>query len=144
MGCGIPLAKTGKELIVVPQVANRSVLEQLQDSKVTGGLFSLHKTLDRSRQRFWWPMLRRDIEKWIESCKPSEARTRAGNNLNAECQPVTVGVRFENVAGEILGPKMRNRDTGNKYILIITVYFTKCAITVPLSTITAVDLANAK
>ena len=55
-----------QELIVVPQVARRSVLEQLQDSKVTGGLFALHKLLDRTRQRFWWPMMRRDIDKGIK------------------------------------------------------------------------------
>ena len=60
-----------QELIVVPQVAKRSVLEQMHDSKVTGGHFALHKTLDRTRQRFWWPM-RRDIDKWIKSAKHTQ------------------------------------------------------------------------
>ena len=33
------------EIIAVPQVTKRSVLEQLRDSKVTGEHFALHKTL---------------------------------------------------------------------------------------------------
>ena len=132
-----------QELIVVPQVAKRSVLEQLHDSKVTGGHFALHKTLERTRQRFWWPMMRRDIDKWIKSCRPCAARSTAGRNLKAELPPITVGVRLAKVAANILGPVTRNRDTGNKYILVITDYFTKYVITVALSTITAADVAKA-
>ena len=41
-----------QKFTVVPQIAKRSVLEQLHDSKVTGWHFELHKTLDRTRQRF--------------------------------------------------------------------------------------------
>ena len=121
-----------QELIVVPLVAKSSVLEQLHDSKVTGGHFALHKILDRTRQRFWWPMMRRDIDKWIKSCKPCAARSIAGRNLKAELQPITLGLRFAKVAADILGPVTRNRDTGNKYIFVITDYFTKYVITVPL------------
>ena len=97
-----------QELIVVPQVAKRSVQEQLHDSKVTGEHFALHKTPDRTRQRFWWPMMRRDIDNWIKSCKPCAARSTAGRNLKAELQPITVGVRFAKVAADILGPVTRN------------------------------------
>ena len=41
-----------QEFIVVLQVAKRSLLEQLHDSRVTGGQFALHKTIDRTRRRF--------------------------------------------------------------------------------------------
>ena len=132
-----------QELIVVPQVAKRSVLEHLHDSKVTGGPFALHKTLDRTRQRFWWPMMRRDIDNWIKSCKPCAARSTAGRNLKAKLQPITVGVRFAKVAADILEPVTRNQDTGNNYLWVITDYFTKYVFTVPLSTITAADVAKA-
>ena len=79
-----------QELIVVPQVAMRSLIEHLHDSKLTGGHFALHKTLDRTRQRFWLPMMRRDIDNWIKSCKPCAARSTAGINWKIELQPVTV------------------------------------------------------
>ena len=47
-----------QEFIVVPQVAKRSVLEQLYDYKVTRAHFALHKTLNRTQQRFWRPLMR--------------------------------------------------------------------------------------
>ena len=87
--------------------------------------------------------MRRDIAKWIKSCQSCAARSPAGRNLKAKLQPITVGGRFLKVAANILGPVTRNRDTGNKYILAITDYFTKYVITVPLSTITAADVAKA-
>ena len=64
--CDNPCKDGYQELIVVPQVTKRSVLEQLHDSKVTGGHVALHKTLGRTRQRFWWPMMRRDIDNWTK------------------------------------------------------------------------------
>ena len=134
-----PVKDGYQELIVVKRI----VLEQLHDSKITGGHFALHKTLDRARQRYWWPMMRRDIDNWIKSFKPCAARSTAGRNLKAELQTITVGVRFAKVAADILGPVTRNRDTGNKYLLVINDYFIKYVITVPLSTITAADVAKA-
>ena len=93
-----------QELIVVSQVAKRSVLEQMNDSKPTRRLFAFHNTLDRTQQRFWWPMMRRDIDKGVKNCKPNAERSTMGRNLNAESQTVTVGVRFAKAAVDILGP----------------------------------------
>ena len=109
-----------QELIAVPQVVKRSVLEQLHDSKVTGGNLALLKALDRTRQRFLWPMMRRDIDNWIKICKLCAAQSTAGRNLKAELQPFTLRVRFAKVAADVLGPLKRNGDAGNKYFLVIT------------------------
>ena len=54
--------KTVKQL-VVPEVLREMVLEQMHDSKLSGGHFAFQKTLDRARQRFWWPKMRKDIER---------------------------------------------------------------------------------
>ena len=70
-----------QDLIAVPQDAKRKILEQLQDSKVTGGHFALRKTLDRTLQRFWWPMMRRDIDKCMKNCKSCAARSAVDRNL---------------------------------------------------------------
>ena len=122
----VPVKDGYQALIHVPQVASRRVLEQLHDSRVTWGHISLHKTLDRTRQWFWWPMMRRNIDKLIKNCKPCPADII----LKAQLQPVTVGVRFAKIAADILGPATRSQVTGSKYILAITDYFTKYVITV--------------
>ena len=109
-----------QELIAVPQVVKRSVLEQLHDSKVTGGNLAILKTLDGTRQWFLWPMMRRDVDNWIKSCKLCAARSTSGRNLKAELQPFILGVQFAKVAADILGPVKCNGETGNKYFLVIT------------------------
>ena len=43
---------------------------QQYDKPKSGGHMAVEKTLDRIRQRFWWPGMRQDMEKYIEVCKP--------------------------------------------------------------------------
>ena len=55
-------SNTTQKQLVVPQGFRETVLEKLHDSKLCGGHFAFQKTLDRARQRFWWPNMRKDIE----------------------------------------------------------------------------------
>ena len=72
-------SETRKQL-VVPQGLRETVLEQLHDSILSGGHFAIQKTLDRARQSFWWPIMRKDIEGKCENCILCQARTTAGKN----------------------------------------------------------------
>ena len=87
--------------------------------------------------------MRKDVDLWIKGCKECAARSTAGRKRIGDLQPIVVGIRFAKVAADILGPITRVRETGNKYILVLTDYFTKYVVTVPLSTITAADVAKA-
>lgn len=128
--------------LVVPYKARRDILEQLHSSKVSGGHFAVQKTLDRIRQRFWWPTMRKDIENKCRTCEPCAAR-RAGKFLRAELQPIIVGMRFHKVAADILGPVTKAKTSGAKFILVFTDYFTKYVVTVPLNGMTAEEVALA-
>ena len=50
---------TQKQL-AVPQALRETILEQLHNSKLSGGYFAFQKTLDSPRQRFWWANMRKD------------------------------------------------------------------------------------
>ena len=103
----------------------------------------VEKTLDRIRQRFWWPGMRQDVERYIEVCKPCVARRTHGKKLVAEVKPYIVGTRFHKVAADILGPVALTKDTSFKYILVMTDLFTKYVVTVPLANQTASSVAEA-
>ena len=45
------------------------------------GHFAFEKTLNRVKQRFWWPSMRLDIEKGLLWCLPCAARTTTGRKL---------------------------------------------------------------
>ena len=134
--------KTVKQL-VVPEVLREMVLEQMHDSKLSGGHFAFQKTLDRARQRFWWPKMRKDIERKCEHCKVCQARSTSGKKRKAPLQTINVGIRFSKVAADILGPVTKAKNSGAKYILALTDYFTKYVVCVPLASMTAEDVARA-
>ena len=138
-------AESGQDQVqlIVPFEARKEILEQLHSSQMSGGHFALEKTLLRIRQRFWWPSMRRDVEKRISWCVPCAARSVAGKKNIAELQPRKVGIRFHTVAADILGPVTKATKTGAKYILAMTDCFTKFVVTVPLVKTEAQDVAEA-
>ena len=70
-------SSTTQKQFVVKQGLIEMVLDQLHDSKLSGGHFAFQKTLDRARQRFWWPNMRKDIERKCENCILCQARSTA-------------------------------------------------------------------
>ena len=120
-------------LPVIPWGLRADALQQLHDSPLSVGHMAVEKTLDRIRQRFWWPGMRQDVERYIEVCKPCAARRTQGMKLVAELKPFIVGIRFHKVAADILGPVTLTKDTSFKYGLVMTDLFTKYVVTVPLA-----------
>ncbi|XP_075243882.1 SCAN domain-containing protein 3-like [Convolutriloba macropyga] len=58
-------------------------------------------------------------------------------------QTINVEIRFSKVAADILGPVTRAKESGAKYIIVLTDYFTKYVVCVPLERTTAEDVARA-
>ena len=127
---------------VVPISLREKVLEQLHDSKISGGHFAFQKTLDRARQRFWWPNMRKDIERKCENCLTCQSRSTSGKKWRAPLQTINVGIRFNKFAADILGPVTKTKG-GYKYILVLTDYFTKYVVSTPLQNTTAEKVARA-
>ena len=127
---------------VVPISLREKVLEQLHDSKISGGHFAFQKTLDRARQRFWWPNMRKDIERKSENCLTCQSRSTAGKKWRATLQTINVGIRFNKTAADVLGPVTKTKG-GYKYILVLTDYFTKYLVSTPLQNTTVEIVARA-
>ena len=136
-------SNTTQKQLVVPQGLRETVLDQLHDSKLSGGHFAFQKTLDRARQRFWWTNMRKDLERKCENCTLCQARSTAGKKRIAPLQTINVGIRFSKVAADIRGPVTRAKTSGAKYILVLTDYLTKYVVCVPLERTTAEDVARA-
>ena len=100
------------------------------------------KTRKRIRQRFWWPFIRRDIEKKPFWCLSCAARTTAGRQRTAKLSPFKVSIHFQTVAADILGPVTLDERSRAKYIFVMTDLFTKYALSVPLVVTEAKDVAQ--
>ena len=119
------------------------VFYQLHDSPMSGGHFGVEKTLARIKQKFWWPSLKRSVEKHIANCDRCAVRSTAGIKRKAELQTFSVHGAFRTMAAYNLGPLTLARKSRPRYILVMSDLFTKHAVMVPLRDITSATMANA-
>ncbi|GFX12686.1 retrovirus-related Pol polyprotein from transposon 412 [Trichonephila clavipes] len=82
------------------------------------------KTLQKVRERFYWNNVRSDVEKICRICDPCAARKGSRKRTRGRLQLYNVGVPFERIAFDILGPHPRS-SYGNNNILVVMDYFTK-------------------
>ena len=108
--------------LILPQELVPTVLDALHNHPTAGHL-GVTKTLQKVRSRFYWPGQRRDVEDWCRACNSCASRNMLPKSRHAPLQLHQPGVPLQRVAMDILGP-LPETERGNRYILVITDYFT--------------------
>ncbi|GFT70886.1 retrovirus-related Pol polyprotein from transposon 412 [Trichonephila clavipes] len=114
--------KMFKWQLILSKTRVSTVLEELHGSP-TGGHFGVTKTLQKVRERFYWNNVRSDVEKCCRLCDPCAARKGTRKRTRGRLQLYNVGVPFERIAFDILGPLPGSSD-GNNNILYSTLDLT--------------------
>ena len=109
--------------IVVPGACVTEVMKLVHDNP-TGGHLGVAKTTEKIRERFYWASYKEDVVKYIRCCTICEARKNPSRAARGKLGQYLVGEPLERVAIDILGPLPRT-EKGNKYIVIISDYFTR-------------------
>ena len=99
------------------------ILQLCHDSKMGAHLGYL-KTLDRIRQRFYWPNMQRDIRNYVLSCEFCNKRKFRRHPKFGKMGRVQGKFPFDVIGVDILGP-LKKSHNGNKYIVVFIDYFTK-------------------
>lgn len=108
--------------LVVPKGIRAEVLCLAHDHRLSGHM-RVRKTLQRLRPKFYWSGYRRDIERYCQQCE--QCSTRKGTSkYRANMGTYLVGSPMQRCAMDIMGPLPMTHN-GNKYILVISDYFTK-------------------
>ena len=104
----------------------QNILLQLHDSPASGHLGN-KKTLDRLRQRFYWPSLKDDVDSWISSCSSCQKRKNPKQSHQQKMQLWSFYEPFLCVSIDIVGPLPEGRLNAKlyKYILMIEIHFTR-------------------
>jgi len=126
--------------LIVPKTLIKQILEEAHDSP-SGGHFRINKTLEKIRKRFYWASCKQDVEEWCRSCKVCLARRGPTGKGKSPLQVYNVGVPFERVQIDILGP-LPLTVSGNKYLLIVVDCFSKWVEAFPLKNIRARTVAK--
>jgi hypothetical protein len=116
--------------IVVPVRLQKEILE-LCHNDATAGHFGVEKTVERIKQRFYWPGIHKDVQNWINDCLPCVAKRKPEANTDHLLSIPIEPVPFARVGIDILGPLPATK-SGNRYILTCTDHFTKYALAFPL------------
>lgn len=125
--------------LVAPVELRQEIFRQLHCVR-HGGHFGVRRTLSAMRNRFYWPNLKEDVRRWCAECEAC-ASAKHSPRCNAKLQQEPVGYRLERVAIDLMG-ELPTTDSGKKYVLVVSDYFTKWTQAFSLSDCTALTVAD--
>ena len=125
---------------VVPESLVPSVLYNIHNSPFSGHL-GLRRTLQRAKERFFWPKMSSTIIDFVGSC-PTCAQNKATNTLcQAPLQSIDVSEPFVFWAMDYMGP-LPETVRGNKHLLVVMDHFTKWCEVFPTKDQKAITVAE--
>ena len=127
--------------LVTPEKLQNEVITYHHDIASAGHL-GVEKTLGRIRQAFYWPGMAESVRKYCKACDVCTAHNLSRNANKAPLGQYIVGEPMERVMMDILGP-MPVTNIGNKYILVISDWFTKWTESIAIPDIESKTVAKA-
>ena len=130
------------KLICVPKSMTHEVIQCYHDHP-TGAHFGTNRTWLKIRQVCYWPQMRKDVNEYIRSCekcaKFNIRRMKSPGHLHPIEYPQGP---LELVSMDFWGPTPEYSRNGNKYVLVITDYFTRYVVATALPNNTAIAAAK--
>ena len=109
--------------LVVPQADREEIIRQMHGGD-TGGHLGVEKTVHKVKERYYWPGHWNDVKLFCKTCTACNTRKGTTPRPRAHLQSVQAGYPMQLVAMDIVGP-FPESESGNKYILVVSDYFTK-------------------
>ncbi|KAI8513239.1 hypothetical protein Bbelb_098780 [Branchiostoma belcheri] len=129
-----------KRQLLVPKVWVERVLHGVHDNP-EGGHLGIEKTKEKLLRSFYWPGLTKDVVVHVTCCDTC-ATTKGGRRRpRAPLQSSDVGYPNKRIAIDIVGP-LPKTTLGNKYVLVLSDYFSKWVEVFPMPDETALTVAQ--
>ena len=122
--------KVNNERLLVVCVPNDLIFEILynyHDHPLGGAHLGTEKTLQKIRQRYFWPTMVNDIERYVASCKDCSTKKTPTMKKPGLMLPISAKNIFEMIGLDFLG-RFKPSLEGNTYIICATEYYTRFAI----------------
>ena len=130
-----------KTRLVVPASMKREALYLSHDTPL-GGHFGVRKTLERSREMFFWPNQADDVKRYVQQCQVCQKRNVVGLQRAKIGQLPMVTRPLERVGIDLIG-KISPSLSGNQYVLTIVDHMTRFVQAYPLRNKNSETVAHA-
>ena len=134
--------KTKYKVIYVPSSLVESLLVATHDDPLIGAHFSFERTYQKLRYYYWWPKMKQCIRRHIKSCilcqGYNKSRYKKPGQLHSFPPPEGP---FQIIGIDFCGP-LPQTPRDNKYVLVVTDYFTRHITAIPLPSCTAAKTAE--
>ncbi len=131
-----------RELRVFVPKDMRETIFEIYHSSMLAGHQGTNVTYRRIHRKFFWEGMYRDTVRFLQSCEQCLRNKRGAQPTGGSMQEFGIESFFELVGLDLTGPLTESRK-GNKYILGFIDYFTRLAVTVAMSDISAESIARA-
>ena len=127
--------------IVLPTDLRKKCFFLLHNT-VAGAHLEVQKTLGKIKKRLHWYNLRNDIEHWCKVCDICASRKQPPRKVKAPMKQYNVGYPLERIAIDIMGPLPVASATKARFLLIVSCYFTKWLLSIPICSTDAKTIAT--
>ena len=89
--------------------------------------------MTKIKKRFYWCNMYKDVSYWCRICSTCGSRKMPHRHAKAPMKQYNVGYPMERIAVDISGPYPVSKK-GNKYLFVVSCYFTKWVDAIPMKT----------
>ncbi len=118
---------------------NETVRQQIICGAHALGHFQSKSTLDRIKERYYWPDLAAQVKEHIEKCHPC-IRHEVKHEIHHPAIALPINCIFDRCGIDLIGPLTETHE-GHKHICVITEYLTKTGFARPIKGKSAEDVA---
>lgn len=117
--------------LLVPKPQRTEVIQACHDPP-TSGHFGFYKTLNRIQEQYYWPGMRHDVLRYIRSCHVcGEQKMPNRSTMGLMGKEKEINMPFQLLGVDLVGPFTPSKNR-NKWILVVSDWFTKYVILFPL------------
>ncbi|KAL9957276.1 hypothetical protein ACROYT_G038892 [Oculina patagonica] len=126
--------------VVLPESLRQTAFEA-HHSHTTASHRGVRKTIGALQSRYYWPGLTSAVHSLVTRCHVCASKKTWGKKRRAPLKQYVVGAPMERIAVDILGP-LPETPRKNKFILVVSDYFTKWTESYPIPNQEATTVAE--